>query len=322
MRPALRKLISGLSGLSLAWCAVAPLAAQEQPRREGGMHRTLGDHRFIPNSFIRNPFVQTYLRNGLGGGITSNLLVTVEVPNKPPVTVGGDLLFLNLDMEFQALLTKWLAIRFGGSGLARLGTSFEALLTEGASGGYGTNYGATVRVFESKRLALSAIVDGSSSSLYGVTPLDYARALVNGNSSPDSLLQNTSGSTIYGGASLAYTPARWLGLTGVFRAGSVDQLGGGERSGATEVAVLGDVDFKTVSSIPIGITLGYRHQSKPERAGDVSSGGISSYGWGLFYTARRDFSVGVEGEYFQLSQRESQRKYDAFSARLVTRLDF
>jgi len=49
---------------------------------------------------------------------------------------------------------------------------------------------------------------------------------------------------------------------------------------------------------------------------------VQSYGFGIFYTGRRFFTLGLENTWSQISQHQTDKKIDVAQARIVLRYDF
>ena len=82
-------------------------AGPDTARRIG----VIAGHAFIPSSFIRDPFIRTYFRTGLGFGSTLDFTQPVPTVNgKPLFGPTGDLLFALLDVEYQYSVRPGLAV--------------------------------------------------------------------------------------------------------------------------------------------------------------------------------------------------------------------
>src|SRR5829696_3328814 len=182
----------------------AALAAQEEPENAPppmdttGCRRCLSGHRFVVSSLVADPFVTTHFRSGLGGGFASGLSAPFRNLDGEVIdSVGGDIGFVTLDLEYQYAAWRWLGLRVGASVLARVGTSAQSLLASGASVLAGTSFGLTGRVWR-----------GASGEVTGAAQ--------------NALLSKTRQKRWTGGVRAAWTPAPWLGFTGVFEAGTAD----------------------------------------------------------------------------------------------------
>ena len=134
-RRARRGLFLTLAGLLLSGGATG-LDAQGAEEGADRLRPLLGGHRFIPNSFTRDPFSRTYVRNSLGIG------QALDVEFVPQLDIGGgdtipglsgDLLFAVLDFEYQHAVKDWLAVWGKINMIGRLGTDVGAILAQGAT---------------------------------------------------------------------------------------------------------------------------------------------------------------------------------------------
>ena len=89
----------------------------------------LGNHNFLPNTFIRGPFINTYIRNTLGIGKAVDLdIPLLNVDGEEVIGLKGDLLFAALEFEYQHAVKDWLAVALEFEVIARLGTGVGSLL--------------------------------------------------------------------------------------------------------------------------------------------------------------------------------------------------
>jgi opacity protein-like surface antigen len=297
----------------------APAAAQQD-----SVNRILGGHNFIPSTFVPDPFVGTYVRTATGAGRALNLDVPIlDVDSNVVGTVSGDVAFLLLGLQYQQRVAPWLALWVDASAAGRLGTSTVSLIAEGATAVYGGGFGATLRLARTERLQASAVVGGRRNHLYTVSPLDWARNVIDqgGIDTSNSLLQSGSNWRLLVGLRGAYAISRPLGVTLV-----AEVVPGGRLtndSADTQVNLGGTVslDFLPAQHVPVGLVGSLLYRSSTDAAGDVASTNWT-YGLGVFYTARQEFSIGLDFAYQQLSQRYVTNTLNASQVRLVLRYDF
>ena len=310
-----------------------PAVAQEAERPS---RRELNGHVFMPSAVVRDPFVSTFFRTTTGAGAAIGLEIPVyNLSDSLIRTVTGDIAFAQLGFEYQQVLGTWLALRASIGGTARLSTSVEALFAEGITAVGGGSLGATARLVQRDRWILSATVDYSTNSLTKVTPLEFAQNLADfvreiiesGGTLPDTfptseLLTEASAPELRGGLRAAYAPKPWLGFTGLVETGWTDPFESEERDrGLFNGGATVGVDFGAMGKIPLGVLGSVSGQSKGARGSDLASA-ATVFGLGLFYTGRREFSVGVEMTWGQIEQTEVNKSIDAVLARLLVRYDF
>jgi hypothetical protein len=312
--------------VSLAAVLTSSLAGQDRVPK-----RTLGGHNFVPIELLGDPFTGTYVRNSTGGGTAVGL--KLGIPDLEGGTVGiaeANIGFLTLGLEYQQNITHWLALRIGGSGGARLGTSIEALLAEGATAVFGFHFGATAQVIRAERFALNASVDVIPNKAYGISPLDFARSVIdNGLDSASSLLKKANGRHIFLGLRPAYALTPWLGLMGQFEFGpakartdeEVEEEEEEQKETQLAFGLGASINLAGASGTPIGFTVAYQHKTGLIGQGDVS-GGADSWNAGIFYTGRRNFIVGLDILASSIGQTLSEDDISLVGARLTLRYDF
>jgi len=305
--------------------AVSVHAQDKEPKR------TLGGHNYVPMDLLGDPFVGTYVRNATGGGKAIGL--KVPIPDLEGGILGyaeSDIGFITVGLEYQQNVTNWLAFRLGGSGGARLGTSIQALLTEGATATFGYNFGLSVQAVRTERLAMSVSADMVPNKIYGISPLDFARSVVeNGLDSASALLKKADGRRLFIGVRPAYTVTPWLGLQGQFeigpnrarQKGDSGQVESEETKTQTTVGLGASVNLMGASQTPIGFNLAFQHKSGIIGSGDIS-GGADTWNLGIWYTGRRAFIVGLDIVSSSIGQVEVDDDINLVGARVTLRYDF
>jgi len=295
---------------------------------DGPTTRRLGGHTFVPSGFIADPFIGTYLRTTTGAGKALNLqLPLYNLEGEPLDTLSGDLAFFLLGLEYQQRLTKWLALRVGASGAARLGTDYLSMLAEGVSAIYGGEIGATFRLAEGRKYLLSAGADARSNKLYSISPLDFARDIIDNGltDSSTALLSKGTNWRLVGNLRGAYAFAPWIGAIGIFEIGPATRVFADSTEGkdATQVNLGASVsvDLLPITKVPIGFAASFLHQSMNDKTTDIG-GQQNTSGLGVFYTGRPDLSLGLEVTHQRLRQRGIDSSMDITQARLLLRYDF
>jgi hypothetical protein len=302
---------------------MSPVAAQERSNR-----RTLAGHSFIASSLVSDPFVGTYIRTITGGGRALDLQVPVyNLDGDQIASLGGNIAYFLLGLGYQQQLAKWVALRVSVSGSARLGTNHISLLAEGATAVYGGTFGATFRLIEKRRFYFSATAEARSNSLYGVSPLTFAQKVIEsgGVDSTTQLLSSGDNWRLVGGLRAAYAFAPWVGLTGLVEYGPAKRFFANEEGERNTrqltMGGLASVDLRPGTGVPIGFTGSVRYQSEGDQGDDLASR-QAILGLGVFYTGRRDLSLGLEASYQRLNQRDVETKINASQIRLILRYDF
>ena len=292
--------------------------------------RLLGGHLFLPSSVVPDPFIATSFQTATGGGAAMNIVTPLyNIKGEQIGEADSDIGFMSLGFDYQQRLSNRVDLRLSVDGSGRLGTSATSIVAEGLSAVYGYGFGTTVNLVKKTNWVLAATGDVRGNTLYGVSPLAFVQAAIdnaaNGDSaladSQDSLLSKGDNSRFVGGLRGAYTPAPWIGFTGYLEAGVGKKFQG--RDANTSVANFGattSVDLNSLLHTALGVLLQYRHQSLNEKGENV--GRSDSYGFGLFYTGRQDFGIGLENTWAKLDQPRTDKQVNAVTARILLRYDF
>lgn len=304
-----------------SWASPSTLGAQRVTTEMGGSARELGGHRFIPTGALRDPFLASRFSSSISFGGARDLEVPIYNAQDSLVNVlTGDLGFLAIDFEYQQQITGWLALRGGAGGVARLGTDQFSFAAEGVSTIYGFNLGASGRLWGTERLQLTAMVDYSSSALYGVQPLTYLQGVtgevrravdsllaaggVIDSATIDSVLRTidlskynvvSSGSAqrTNVGLGVAWAAAPWLGFTVATQSGLGNLIDGNTDLGIVDVGASASIDLGVLWTVPLGIAVTGRFQNFNERSSDIA-GDITTFSTFVSYAARRDLALGLE----------------------------
>ncbi len=278
---------------ALLLCLITPGLASAQGA-DNPHGRQLNGHLFIPSAQVASPFITTNLGNQVGAGTARNVTTVIEDLDGNPQSLTADVTFAGLGFQYQQALGSWIAARINVHGLGRLSTDIEGLLSTGISATLNFNLGAQARIWRNKHFFLSGSLDYESDGFTEVNVLNWVREVVDSGDLTDSLLvQSGSTSSFVGGLIMAYSPAAWLGLTGLFSSGLGNGFGDLDARFVYDAALMADVDFKEFGFIPIGVSLFWKNQRFAQRSTDFSDS-INTFGGGLFFTGESDFSVGLE----------------------------
>jgi hypothetical protein len=316
--------------LALTTLPAARAMGQEPEGREAP--RYFGGHQFIPSTIVADPFVATSFTSTTGFGMAIGLEVPIlNIDGEQIGELEGDIGFLLLEFGYQQRLNNWLALRANVSAAARVGTSTEAILAEGISAVYGYGLGGTASLWRKQSWQLSATADFRGNSLTGIAPLDFAAAVKHAveagdtaaiEAAKDSLLSEADNMRVLGGLRGAYTPAPWIGFVGFVEAGLGERFEQGEdNTSVVNFGAAASFNLDPLARVPIGLLGSFRSESLSEKGEDIG-GDVQSVGFGVFYTGRRFFSVGLEATWQRVDQRQSDKKVDVTQARLVLRYDF
>ena len=327
MKQALFPLSSAL--LFLVLCAY-PASSQESsagtlPAVSSRPTGILGGHEFVPSSFIKDPFVRTFLRTGLGFGVTPELMVPlVTIHDSSVVGLKGRLMFAVLNVEYQQTIRDWLAVRGRLEVVGRMANEAPALISQGVTLLSAVELGWLFRLHQSDRLLLSGSLGIRNSAMTDVYLQRFIDGIIeNGGITPGNKLVQTT-PTLRGGAGLqgAYAISELVGLT------FIGDLGYGESADRTSpdewtYALAAAVDFNLFrhDGTPVGFVIGIQTRSHP--VGQFESLGTSQTFFGrIGYTGSREFSLGLDLGYELTPVRGIEERQGYLSVLVDTRLYF
>jgi hypothetical protein len=257
--------------------------------------RTLGGYRFVPMSNIQDPFIVTSFRNYTGIATASDVeFPIVEVPTDPPTTIlrlNGNFLFVVADFRFGYAIHPRVMLGIAGTGASRIGTSGQALISQGVTAVKTVNLGGLVELWRNDRFLVSALLDVGYTDGIVIDFIKFVEEIVDGNVEDPSIVRPIDGGTVDGGLSAAVALNEWAGITGLGKIGAADVEGMSDEL-RWLFAISGSVDFGQRGNAPVGLTLSFEaDRLKPGTMGTSTSLGV---GVGVFYTGREDLNLGVE----------------------------
>lgn len=303
--------------IGMVW-VVYPVAAQSDQEMAGSASDTLttreqvrlpilAGHQFIPSNAIPDPFITTHFRSTTGLGQAIDLEAPFLDPNGEVVTtLKGDMVFISLNFEYQQRINPKLAMYAGLVVNTRLGADEEILLAEGLAAVREFQVGVMTQLMRTERWLLSGTVEGSLVRSTGVSLKKLADDIIEGSIEVEDVeelialikaaklvkKQETGQASI--GVRGAYSPTEWLGFTVRMATGYANPFD--EKSTFEWFFRLGGtigVDLQEISTIPIGLSLIVDYNSFLERGNDLADNS-REYGFGIAYTGRREFSIGIE----------------------------
>ena len=260
----------------------------------------LNGHNFIPSSNIKeSPFITTYFRNTTGAGQALGYEIPIYDQNGEVITtLNAKITYMLLQLAFQQAVNDWLAFYVDASGVGRLGTNAESILSQGISALGGIELGGLARIWQNEKMILSGAASLRHNKLIGVDIIGFAQSIIDtGIIDLNNLYDRISTFRWKAGLRYAYAPNDLWGMLAFVDYGSGDSLSGKDEN--ETIFVLGglcSLDLNTKTGVPVGFSLGYRHTSYPEASGDlIERVGLTSLR--VAYTGRREFSLGLEFGY-------------------------
>ena len=164
----------------------------------------LGEHKFMPNSIVKDPFIKTYIRNSVGIGQALDLdIPIVEIGENQVLGLRGDLMFASLDFEYQHSVKDWLAVWGRFNILARIGNDTQALLSQGITAVTGFEFGWVFKLMKKDNTMLSLSFNIENGSATIINLLEYINKIIDDDYSYNNSLVNNVQS-LRGGSGLRF----------------------------------------------------------------------------------------------------------------------
>ena len=249
----------------------------------------LAGHRFMSTDIVKEAFVRSSFRNTLGVLQAADLKYgELVVDGDTLATFDGNLVYATLQMEYQQAIREWVAFNAELQLRTRLGTDAAALVVDGVQVNGGFDMGWLFRLREEGSTALAASVGVTRSSVTVIDIGGFVEDIVNGEDDP-TLVDTVPVLRARGGGHFAWAISEPFGLQA--DAG----LSYGEKPGRSlddgveyRYGLAFDCDLGEVSSVPIGLSLGYRQSSVPDqsvRSSDI----VRATALGIGYNPRDNF---------------------------------
>jgi len=303
---------------------VTPVAAWSAANADGT--RELGGYRFVPAPDLDGPFLVTDFSSATGAAIAKGVDVPLlVVPGDPPdtlLTLEGDFVYVLAIARYQQRVSDRLAVRFRGSGTSRVGTSGEALLSQGLSATYGGGVGATVALGGNDRLLCSGLLDFKIAKVLVIDFVRFAQDVVDGQWNDLSLIKTEWRKILSGGLSTAYALNHWSGVVAMGNlGGAIGNTGGASLAWRLAVALSMDLARRRPDGPPIGIVL--TGALDDERFVNETQADLSSkLGLGVFYTGRPDLALGLDVDWSRVRFAQNDSVAYPFSFSLALRYLF
>jgi hypothetical protein len=277
----------------------------------------MGGHTFLPSHLIDDPFSYTSFGTtfGFGTGEAWAPTVTWNPPADP--TLGPSKWYgytgLALGLSGTWRFLEYLSIRATAGGGAYLGNGGAGVLTIGSSVKANGQLGVKGSLPVGERLRFAATFDVNYGPVYSVliaqgikNAIDQCRLdPANCRDAGSSILQTEDTVTWIGGLSGAWAPWAFLGLTlnAQFIAPTKTGTNSSAQNGVT-LAAMADFDVKPLLHwLAMGVNATYSN-TFPIGGDGVTT--TQEFGFGLYYTGRKDLALGVEMDW-RLGRLSSQQ---------------
>jgi len=284
----------------------------------------LGEHKFMPNSIVKDPFIKTYIRNSVGIGQALDLdIPIVEIGENQVLGLRGDLVFASLDFEYQHAVKDWLAVWGRFNILARIGNDTQAILSQGITAATGFEFGWLFKLMRKDNTMLSLSLSLENGSATIINLLEYINGIIDDDYSFNNSLVNNVQS-VRGGSGLrfAWAVSKLFGFyaTGELLYGQSAEVRGESQFFYNIGGVL-DFDLNAVTDLPFGILAGYS-QTNLQSSGDKTTGDLSTLFFRIGYNKTSDFSIGIESSFNKIPVETIDQTINAGLTKIMLRYYF
>jgi len=263
-------------------------------------NQTLNKHRFIINSRLGSPFIDSYLETSIGAAQSMDLKIpqlTIDSVKVPEVR--GELVYSSLGFEFQQAIREWMAFRVRVEILGRLGTKAGTLISQGVNFSGGYEFGWMFKLMQSRKFILSGEAQVSNQSVTTVDIKRFVEGIIDsGKITKSNQLVGTTPFVTGGGAlNCAYAFNETYGFTGNLRVRYGESVKrGNDDDWYLEYGAAFDANLLPGTKVPIGFLLGFYHHSLTASTQQISRE-PNDILFQINYTGRDDLGLGLEGSY-------------------------
>jgi hypothetical protein len=259
----------------------------------GNAKTELNGHRFITNSLVNDPFINTRFSLISGVGSSSNYDIPLVIKGKEITGLFGQLTYGTVDVRYQQMINNWLAFSVTVNVLGRLGSQKISFVSEGVNFNTNFNLGWTFKVVKTKKLMTSASVDLFNTSVTSFNLEEFInKAVENGSITPDNKIVKTTNLTIGTlGVRAAYAFSKTFGCIGKVNIGYGESLTTDKQT-YVDAGLSIDADLNPSLSAPVGFAFGYNWNNYNQA--DISLKDPQNILFRINYTGRKDFDLGLE----------------------------
>jgi hypothetical protein len=281
----------------------------------------LYNHSFPSMGQFRSSFINTSLSANLGFGLTSLIQIPgIEIGDYNILAFEGQILFFNMNVQYQQRFNPWLALFISGEMAGRIGTDMSTIMADGVNTLQGGKIGWLVKIRQVKRFNLSGSIYVQNLTGNIINVSEYFKDLINNVPNP-AVVKRSPALNIGLGIQGAYAFNPTFGLQ--FQS----DLTYGESFERTKSkayfsgGIIGDVDFLPKQNIPINLALGYTLTSTPAIV--MSEGGFSSLFSGkIGYSGSDEFELGAQFTYYNVELKSVDDKPSIVTMMLLLKFYF
>lgn len=271
--------------------------AQSQTSSSDKKVPNLYGHAFPSIGHLRSSFVNTSLEANLGFGLTSPVRIAgLMVDDHEIFAFEGQILFININVQYKQRFNKWLALFISFKMAGRLGTDLSTILADGVNTLVGGDIGWLIRIKQSNRFNLSGTVYVQNLTGNFMNVGDYFEDIINDQPNPEAV-KKVPAMSVGAGVVGAYAFNSSFGMQFQAETAYGESLEREKSNVYYAVGIMGDVDFESKHNVPIGLALGYNVTSATEIL--LADGGLANLiSVKVGYTGSDDFELGLQYTYY------------------------
>lgn len=275
---------------------------------ENGSMPHLGDHVFVPNMALSEPFINTHIQTTVSLGKTQNAIVPVIDITEDTIlrTTEADLMLAGIGFKYQHQVKDWLAAGLNMDVSGRIGTNTPSLVSEGVTGAVSYEVGWLLRMFRSEKILLSGSLGLGNTNATFINLLSWVDGILEDD--PVKLVQGRQSVRGIGGLHAAWGLSRRFGFLGAldFSYGEAfDVRTGNSWNHDGRLGVSYDLAFDL--GLPLGLALTGGHFDNFKGSG--TEDGVWLWSARLAIQSRKDFTIGFDFQTTYLTRTATDKTY-------------
>ncbi len=295
--------------------------AQSEISAENRKIPSLDGHSFPFMAHFQNSFISTSLEADIGFGITSPITISgIKIGDHELFTFEGQLLFVNIDVEYRQRFNPWLSLYVNLNMAGRLGTDMSTILADGVNTISGGNIGWLIKIYQNRKFNLSGklFVQNLTGNFINVS--QYVDEVINDHPNP-TVVKKVPAMSLGIGVQGAYAFNNTFGLQFHTEYGYGETFVREESAGYYSAGIMGDVDFKPKYDVGLGLALSYTFSSAPDIT--MSDGGTANLFSGkIGYTGSDEFELGLQYTFYKLNLESVSEKSNISTILLILKFYF
>jgi hypothetical protein len=263
-------------------------------------HASLKGHKFIINSNIGSPFIETFIENRIGAGQTIDLdIPTIRLSGNEVVQLKGELVFTALQFEYQQKIKDWMAFNATIVVSGRLGNKAGSLISEGVNVFTGYQFGWLFKLYKNKEMMLSGTLDVTNNSVTLVDLNKFVQGIIDSGkiTKNNQLVTDIPALRAGGGLRGSYAFNQTFGFTGFVNLKNGESA---DRDNSNRwffnFGLAFDADLMPKQKVPIGFLLGF-YSLDFAGAKETLENDPKNIILQINYTGKDDLNLGLEFNY-------------------------